>query len=126
MRKHCLVPITDDCRLCKRVSFVGYSLGYDGMCASPGKVKAINAMKDKFENKGEIRTFMGKIQFFGQWIKDLGELAAPLYANLKDDVPEKFTEKEWTPECTESVRLLKERLCQYPILRMPDPHKSFY
>jgi len=78
LRKHCLVPITDDCRLCKRVSFVGYSLGYDGMCASPGKVKAINAMKDKFENKGEIRTFMGKIQFFGQWIKDLGELAACL------------------------------------------------
>ena len=111
---------------CKRVSFVGYSIGYDGMCSSPGKVEAINAMKDKFENKGEIRTFMGKIQFFGQWIKDLGELAAPLYANLKDDVPEKFTEKEWTPECTESVRLLKERLCQYPILRMPDPTKPFY
>ena len=106
MRKHCLVPITDDCRLCKRVSFVGYSIGYDGMCASPGKVKAINAMKDKFENKGEIRTFMGKIQFFGQWIKDLGELAPPLYANLKDDVLKKFTEKEWTLQCTESVRLL--------------------
>ena len=56
----------------------------------------------------------------------MGELAAPLYANLKDDVPEKFTEKEWTPPCTESVRLLKERLCQYPILRMPDPTKPFY
>eukprot|EP01048_Picozoa_sp_COSAG05_P003425 COSAG05_NODE_157_length_15666_cov_29.830410_1_plen_43_part_00 len=41
------------------------------MCAAPGKVEAINAMKDVLENKGEIRTFMGKIQFFGQWIKDL-------------------------------------------------------
>ncbi len=60
------------------------------MCAAPGKVEAINAMKDVLENKGEIRTFMGKIQFFGQWIKDLGELAAPLYANLKDEVPEKL------------------------------------
>ena len=77
---------------CKRVSFVGYSIGYDGMCATPAKVEAINAMKDKLDNKKEIRTFMGNVHFFGQWIKDLGELAAPLYANLKDEVPKKFTE----------------------------------
>ena len=111
---------------CQRVSFVGYSIGYDGMCAAPGKVEAINNMKDVLENKGEIRTFMGKVQFFGQWIRDLGEQAAPLYALLKDSVPEKFNNNEWTPEHTQAVKTLKHRLYQYPILRMPDPSKPFY
>ena len=77
-------------------------------------------MKDKFENKGDIRTFMGKIQFFGQWIKDLGELAASLYANLKDEVPEKFTEKEWTPECTKSgLRPTPASVCPPPTQPQP-------
>ena len=37
----------------------------------------------------------------------------------------KYCQFEWTHECAEAFEKLKEVLCNYPVLRMPDFHRSF-
>ena len=64
----------------------------------------------KFFNKGDVRTFLGKVQFFGSFIKHLGEPTGKLYALLKNDIPEKWKYDHWKPHHTAAVKELKEAL----------------
>jgi hypothetical protein len=39
---------------------------------------------------------------------------------LKNDIPEKWKYDHWKPHHTAAVKELKEALCTYPVLRLPD------
>ena len=48
---------------CRRVTYVGYSIGYDGIACTPHKIEAIRALPDVLKDKNEIRMFLGKVLF---------------------------------------------------------------
>ena len=53
---------------CKSITYVGYSVSYDGVSADPDKVEAIQDMPDVLLNKKQVRIFLGKIMFFSSFV----------------------------------------------------------
>ena len=69
-------------RTCKSITYVGYSVSYDGVSADPDKVEAIQDMPDVLLNKKQVRIFLGKIMFFSSFVPALGEYTNKLFALL--------------------------------------------
>eukprot|EP01047_Picozoa_sp_COSAG01_P042454 COSAG01_NODE_3709_length_5770_cov_23.698819_2_plen_132_part_00 len=68
---------------CKSITYVGYSVSYDGVSADPDKVEAIQDMPDTLVSKKQVRIFLGKIMFFSAFVLALGEYTNKLFGLLK-------------------------------------------
>ena len=63
---------------------------------------------------------MGLIGYYRKFILKFSDVARPLTNLTKQDIP-----FEWTPECQKTFQLLKDLLMAEPILKYPDPSKSY-
>ena len=69
--------------------FLGHIVGRFGLKIDPTKVEKLN--KPKFPTtKKEVRQFLGLAGYFRDFIKDYGEIAAPLTNLTKDTTKEPF------------------------------------
>ena len=69
----------------------------------------------------KVRQFLGLSGFYRKFIKDYATIAKPLTNLLKKDEP--FI---WDMEQEIAFNTLKQKLCEYPILILPDFTKPFY
>ena len=69
----------------------------------------------------QLRTTLGHTGYYRKFIKGYAQITAPMEKKLKKDI--KF---EWTPECQESLDILKEKMVTAPILVFPDWNKEFH
>ena len=69
----------------------------------------------------QLRTMLGHIGYYRKFIKGYNQIIAPMEKKLKKDI--KF---EWTPECQESLYILKEKIVTAPILVFPNWSKYFH
>lgn len=67
-----------------------------------------------------LRRFLGKMNFYSGFIKDLSTMAIPLYEKTG-----KYVKFDWTPEMDESFRSLKSSLINNTQLYLPDYKKRF-
>ena len=65
----------------------------------------------------EVKKFHGLIGYYCKFVPRFSDLAQPLNALSRKNVP-----FEWTPICQESFELLKTSLMTEPILTYPDPN----
>ena len=63
----------------------------------------------------DCRKFCGMVNFLATFFKDLQKYLIPIYQLTRKNVPFK-----WTPECQKNFEIIKLKLMQPPILRMPD------
>ena len=68
----------------------------------------------------EVKQFLGLIGYYRKFIPKFSDVARPLTNLTKKDIP-----FEWTPECQMTFQLLKALLMAEPILKYPDPNKSY-
>ena len=101
------------------VRFLGHILSREGVRPDEGKVRAIREMPIP-KNVREIRTFLGMVNYYRRFTRDLSELVEPLTKLLKKNV--KFL---ITPEAITSVNKCKEILTTSPVLKYPDFSKPF-
>ena len=69
----------------------------------------------------QLRTTLGHTGYYRKFIKGYAQVTAPMEKQLKKEI--KF---EWTPECQESLDILKEMMVTTPILVFPDWNKEFH
>ena len=69
----------------------------------------------------KLRTMLGHTGYYRKFIKGYAHIITPMEKKLKKDI--KF---EWTPECQESLDILKEKMVTAPILVFPDWSKDFH
>ena len=69
----------------------------------------------------QLRTTLGHTGYYRKFIKGYAQITTPMEKQLKKDI--KF---EWTPECQESLDVLKEKMVTAPILVFPDWNKEFH
>lgn len=74
----------------KEVTFLGHKLSEHGFSISEEKVKALKNFREP-NSMPELRSFMGMASFLGAYIKDFGNLTAPLWAATKG---KEFTKSE--------------------------------
>src|SRR5215813_6423449 len=102
------------CQLLRtELAFLGHVISADGIATDEQKIAAVKGWV-RPANVSEVRSFLGLASYYRRFVKDFSLIAAPLHVLTK-----KNKTFNWTPECEESFRELKDRLTSTPILQPP-------
>ena len=108
------------CSFLKRqISFLGHRVDREGIHTLDDKIRAVCKFPTP-TNVDQIRSFIGLAGFYRQFIQGFSQIAQPLTALLKKDVP--FI---WSDHQEKAFLSLKHVLCQAPVLAFPDFSRDF-
>jgi hypothetical protein len=104
----------------KYLRYLGHIISHTEVFSDPKKVEAIRDLP-KPRTKKDVRCFLGMINYYRPYILNFGETASVLTA-LTTDLFGRDISKEWdaNPKYDTAMQRLIDKMCQYPILRMPD------
>ena len=103
----------------KHIQYLGHIVLGKGITPMPEKLACIKEMPPPKTPK-KVKQFLGLIGYYQKFMPRFSDLARPLNALTRKDVP-----FEWTPICQESFELLKTSLMTEPILTYPDPNLPY-
>ena len=108
------------CNLLKKhIQYLGYIVSRKGITPMPEKLACIQVMPPPKTPK-EVKQFLGLIGYYQKFVPRFSDLARPLNALTRKNVP-----FEWTPVCQEYFKLLKTSLMTEPILTYQDPNLPY-
>ncbi len=96
------------------VKCLGHMVNAEGVTIDDDKVQAVKDLPVPTDVTG-IRSFMGMLNYFRQFIPDFAAKSEPL-----NRLTRKGVEWEWTDDCQTAYERLKEALCEKPCLAMPN------
>ena len=102
-----------------KVDYLGHEISAEGVRPDPQKVEAIQNIRPPNTVK-QVRSFLGLVGFYRQFIKNFAEVANPLTQLTK-----KFCRFSWSSECQKSFETLKRELCKNVVLAHPDQNKPY-
>ena len=102
-----------------QIQYLGHLISSNGIQLLPEKLRSIKNMPAPRSPK-EVKQFLGLAGYYCKFIPRFSDLSRPLTRLTRNDVL-----FEWTKECQACFKLLKEKLCTYPILQYPNPNKSY-
>nr|XP_029711617.1 uncharacterized protein K02A2.6-like [Aedes albopictus] len=88
----------------EKIEYCGYLIDETGIHKIQKKVDAIQDMR-RPENKDEVRSFVGLINYYGRFFRDLSTVLYPLNNLLKNEVP-----FEWSKQCEKSFQAVKRQM----------------
>ena len=106
-----------------QVLYLGHVISAAGISPDPAKLRVLADWPTP-KTVREMQSFLGFVNFYGDYISDATELTAPLYdliAARKGDESIKMT-----AEHLESFEEIKRRLCAAPRLAHPDLEQPFF
>jgi len=110
----------DKCEFLKtEVTYLGHVISKDGVKPDPKKLEAVRQFPRPKTPKN-IKQFLGLAGYYRRFIPSFSKLVKPLTNLLKND-----TRFEWTSAQEESFEILKQKLCEEPVLQYPDFSKPF-
>lgn len=98
-----------------QLGYLGHIVDKQGIRPDPEKVKAIVAIPPP-NNVSELRSFLGAINFYGRFVRNLHELRHPM-----DQLLKKESKWRWTPECQRAFDQFKTVLQSSLLLTHYDP-----
>ena len=108
------------CDFIKRhIQYLGHLISQDGIQPLPEKLESIRDMPAP-RNPKEIKQFLGLAGYYRKFVPRFSDLSRPLTWLTHKDVL-----FEWTKECQAVFQMLKDALCEHPILRYLDPAKPY-
>ncbi|XP_026330562.1 uncharacterized protein K02A2.6-like, partial [Hyposmocoma kahamanoa] len=103
--------------LTKEVTYLGYVVSQDGIRADKSKVKAVLKMPTP-QSVTELRSFLGMVNFFAKFIRNISSILSPLYNLLRKNV-----EWKWDGKCERSFQKVKQLLMSAEVLCHYDPNR---
>lgn len=98
------------------IEYCGYLIDKNGIRKIKSKIQAIQEMQ-RPTNVTEVRAFLGFINYYGRFFKNLSSLLQPLNNLLK--INSKFI---WNKECENAFKTVKERMQTDNVLCHYDPN----
>nr|GFD02624.1 putative reverse transcriptase domain-containing protein [Tanacetum cinerariifolium] len=86
----------------------------DSIHVDPSKVESVKNWKT-LESSTEIRLFLGLAGYYRRFIKNFSKIAKPLTL-----LTQKNKTYVWGDKKDKAFRILKEKLCNAPVLALPD------
>lgn len=116
LEKHNMRVNFDKCEFMQEsISYCGYRIDRHGIHKLETKIEAIRNLKEP-TNKDEVRSFIGLINYYGRFFKDLSTVLFPLNNLLKDKVP--FI---WNEKCQRAFDEVKREIASKKHLVHYDP-----
>ena len=91
----------------------------DGIRVDPSKIEAVENWR-RPETPTEIRQFLGLAGYYRRFIKKFSRIAQPLTLLTHKD-----RSFDWGEKQEEAFRVLKEKLCNAPVLSLPEGTDDF-
>ncbi|GJZ91964.1 putative reverse transcriptase domain-containing protein [Tanacetum coccineum] len=98
---------------------LGYVVNRDGIHVDPSKVESVKNWKTP-ESPTEIRSFLGLAGYYRRFIENFSKIAKPLTI-----LTQKNKAYVWGEEQEDAFHILKEKLCNAPVLALPDGPNNF-
>jgi hypothetical protein len=123
LRQHGLKINIDKCYFgTSETAYLGHTLTGHGVAPGKDKAKAIAATAPPTTPK-ELKSFLGMINFFRNYIGHFATKAGPLYALTAQDHP--WKRGTLPPEALTAFNRLKEELISAPVLAYPSENGQF-
>uniref|UniRef100_A0A0G4ID75 Reverse transcriptase domain-containing protein n=1 Tax=Chromera velia CCMP2878 TaxID=1169474 RepID=A0A0G4ID75_9ALVE len=102
------------------VKYLGFFLSADGIRQDLTKLEALRNMEPP-RDRAEMRSFLGLVGWYRQFIERFSKIAFPLFTLLKTAEGEKKKQIpfRWTEEAQAAFDTLHNRLCETPCLAHP-------
>nr|GEW07528.1 hypothetical protein [Tanacetum cinerariifolium] len=98
----------------QEIQFLGHVINSEGIKVDLDKIKAVMNWQTP-KDVGEIRSFLGLAGYYRRFIQDFSKIASSLIKLTKKNTP--FV---WGEEQEEAFVTLRRRLCETPILVLPE------
>ncbi|GJU98207.1 putative reverse transcriptase domain-containing protein [Tanacetum coccineum] len=98
----------------QEIQFLGHVVNSKGIKVDPAKIEAV-MNRQTLKDVGEIRSFLGLAGYYRRFIQDFSKIASSLTRLTKKNTP--FV---WGEEQEEAFVTLRRKLCETPILVLPD------
>ena len=116
LRHHRLYVSKKKCDFFKtKIKWVGNTISENGIGVDDSKVEAIKSWP-RPSNAKQILSFLGLAGYYRDYIEHYAHIATPL-----SDLTKKNATFVWGPEQEEAFTSLIDKLCNAPVLAMPDP-----
>lgn len=103
----------------EQVHFLGYIVSAQGLAVDPEKVEAIQSWPVP-ATLSETRSFHGLASFYRRFVPQFSTLMAPI-----TDCIRRESTFSWTPEASQALSIIKQKLSTAPILALPDFSQVF-
>jgi hypothetical protein len=108
------------CTFCSSSTiFLGFVVSKDGLKVDDSKIKAIQEWPQP-TTPTMVRSFLGLAGFYRRFVRDFSIIAAPLH-----ELTKKNADFKWKLQHENAFATLKDRLCNAPLLQLPDFAKTF-
>ena len=101
------------------VQFLGHIINEQGIHVDPAKIEAVKNWKTP-STPSEVRSFLGLAGYYRRFISNFSRIATPLTLLTHKGKP-----YEWGSAQEEAFQILKHKLCNAPILSLPDGTDDF-
>ncbi|GJW13628.1 putative reverse transcriptase domain-containing protein [Tanacetum coccineum] len=106
--------------LCLReVQLLGHVINGDGIHVDPSKIEAVKNWKAPITSS-EVCSFLGLAGYYRRFIEEFSKIAKPLTV-----LTQKSKTFDWGEEQENAFQTLKDKLCNAPILALPDGPEDF-
>jgi len=95
------------------VVYLGHVVSKDGIKPNPKVIDSVSNWKTPGSVK-DVQRFLGLCNYYRQFVPKFSEIASPLSTLTKKD-----TRFQWSVECDDSFKFLKNVLCKAPVLAYP-------
>ncbi|GJX41490.1 putative reverse transcriptase domain-containing protein [Tanacetum coccineum] len=103
----------------QEVQFLGHVVNRDGIHVDPSKVESVKNWMTP-ESPTEIRSFLGLAGYYQRFIENFSKIAKPLTL-----LTQKNKAYVWGDKQDEAFQILKEKLCNAPVLALPGGPDDF-
>ena len=111
---------TEKCEFSRpEVAYLGHIIDKEGGRPDPKKISAVKNFPIP-RNPNNIKQFLGLAGYYRRFIDGFYKIATHLNQLLK-----KYVKFNWSEKQQEAFELLKEKLCEEPLLQRPDFSRPF-
>ncbi|GJS81206.1 putative nucleotidyltransferase, ribonuclease H [Tanacetum coccineum] len=103
----------------REVQFLGHVINGDGIHVDPSKIEAVKNWEAP-RTPSEVRSFLGLAGYYRRFIENFSKIAKPLTV-----LTQKSKTYDWGEEQENAFQTLKDKLCNAPVLALPDGPKDF-
>ncbi|GJR97603.1 putative reverse transcriptase domain-containing protein [Tanacetum coccineum] len=101
------------------VQFLGHLIDSQGLHVDPAKIEAVKNWASP-TTPTEVRQFLGLAGYYRRFIKDFSKIAKSL-----TELTQKNKKYIWGEDQESAFQLLKQKLCEAPILALPEGNDNF-